>query len=113
MLAGDPDDPDNNGFADYCLAGDTEVYAAGGGSVSIKTLVDNKQAMMIIAHTANDSVPQRITQWHDNGKQECFTYTMADGDTVTCTPNHQFMTVEGTWIDIETALQEGTELQKS
>jgi len=113
MLAGDPEDPDNNGFADYCLAGDTEVIGPGGDSWPIKQIVDRRHPIKVVTYDDNDEeTTGRVTQWHDNGKQECFTYTMADGDTVTCTPNHKFMTEDGDWIDIDTAFKTKVLLRK-
>jgi DNA polymerase-3 subunit alpha len=113
MLAGDPDDPENNGFADYCLAGDTRIRTSCGGWMTIEGIGDHG-IMPTVISTLEDGSTKHITatQWHDNGKQECFTYTMADGDTVTCTPNHQFMTEEGNWVDIDTAWKKNISLKK-
>ena len=111
LLAGDPKDLDNNGFADYCLAGDTEVLMPGGGSLRIEDIVKRNQPCMVVSHDGEERLFPRVTQWFDRGEQETFTYQLEDGRTVTCTPDHKFMTETGEMVTIEEAFERQLELK--
>jgi DNA polymerase-3 subunit alpha len=94
VLAGDPEDPNNNGFADYCFAGNTPISTPY-GVFPIEEMVNRKKQL---AHTyrqaTNCFVSTDVSQWHARGLKECRTYVFEDGTEITCTPDHKFL---ATW----------------
>lgn len=100
------------GFADYCLDGDTVVETAVGG-IKIRDIVEGKLSVPVLC-LVNGNVMAWVqpTQWHDRGEKETFTYEFDDGTIITCTPDHQFLTEDGEWRSIDHIFNEGLKIQK-
>lgn len=105
-------------FADYCLAGDTEVivweddYAK---TLTIKEIVDQQLPASVFSFDLdNDGQPrlqlQTVSQWHDNGFREVRSYTLEDGTKITCTPDHKFMTKQYKFLPISEIFKQKLEL---
>lgn len=105
------------GFADYCLAYDTEVLCRIGSyryPVKIGWLVENEAGFDVFSiDEKGNRYEQEIVQWHDRGMKEVFEYTLEDGSTISCTPDHQFMTTNGEMHPIEEIFELGLEMLKT
>lgn len=115
-LAGD-DTGRSAGFADYCLAGDTLIRTredVSNTTRTIKDIVDNNYTLDVhsIDQEGYLTFDNRVSQFHNNGEQECYTYTLEDGSTVTCTPDHMFLTTDHKWISADDAYKQSAELVK-
>jgi DNA polymerase-3 subunit alpha len=53
-----------------------------------------------------------IAQWHDRGTQALVEYQLDDGTILRATPDHQFMTTDGTMQTIDTIFEQGLDLLK-
>ena len=104
------------GFADYCLAGDTEVLLPTKIKTSskIKDLVKSQYNGFVLSVDRNDNhfVAQHVTQWHSKGLKDVYRYTLEDGSTVVCTENHRFLTEKNQMLEIDKAFRENIELKK-
>jgi DNA polymerase-3 subunit alpha len=104
------------GFADYCLAGDTKIsckiplFGSPGFHeyITIKEIVEQKDQVFVQNSNGNWVL---ATQFHYRGEQQTFTYTLEDGRTITCTPDHKFMTENGTMVSIQEAMDNGLDLK--
>ncbi len=103
------------GFADYCLAYDTLIVCRVGPwsfPFKIGWIVETKQPVHVLSKGENgNNYFQEVVQWHDKGIKEVFEYTFDNGETVTCTPDHKFMTAEG-MVPIEKIFEKGLDLVK-
>lgn len=84
------------GFADYCLAGSTEVTLANDlrGKATISDLVKSQYSGFVKScNYVEDSLPvkQVVSQWYSRGIKPTYRYTCEDGSFVDCTPNHRFL----------------------
>jgi DNA polymerase-3 subunit alpha len=101
---------DISGFAKYCLAYDTLILTEEFGPMKIGEIVDNQLDCHIISIKNNFLVTQPIRQWHDNGQQEVFEYTLENGQIIQATKDHRFLTTEGLMLDIDTIHKENHRL---
>lgn len=105
------------GFADYCLASDTELLLPSRQDIdsSIATIVSSQYSGFLLSHDSTSSeapwVAQPVTQWHFRGKKDVYRYTLSDGRTVTCTPNHNFLTKSGDMLPIDVIYNKAIELK--
>lgn len=91
------------GFADYCLAGDTEVLLPVDSNCSskIKDLVKDQYSGSVLSYDMqvnswSEESPysaQTVSQWHSKGIKDVYRYTLEDGSYVDCTEDHKFLTL--------------------
>jgi DNA polymerase III subunit alpha len=102
------------GFADYCLAGDTEVLLPSAlRSDTIQNLVKDQYQGFLLSHDSGTNVPwvaQPVTQWHSKGIKDTYTYTLEDGRQVTCTSNHKFLTQNSGMLEIDKIYEQNIKL---
>ena len=112
ILAGDPDDPTNNGFADYCLHGDTKIKTKEYGYLKISDIVKNYIDATVYSYDIknNKIIEQKIAQYWQKGVKNCFTYSF-ENIKVTCTDDHKFLTKDLIMIPIEQIYQNKTKLK--
>lgn len=67
-----------------CLSETTEIWLPSGGKTTIKEVVDNKLAVITLG---GEKTP---TQFYNNGVQQVFEITLANGRKISSTENHQF-----------------------
>lgn len=84
------------GFADYCLAGSTNlmVPTKHNSSSQIKDLVETQYSGFVLSHDGGNVTPfvaQKVSQWHYKGIQPVYRYNLSDGSFVDCTSNHNFL----------------------
>ena len=104
------------GFADYCLAGNTQVLlpTMTTRSKSIKDLVEGQYHGFLLSHDGDAETPwvaQPVSQWHSKGIKDTYTYTLEDGRQVTCTDNHKFLTQNFGMLEIDKIYEENIELK--
>ena len=101
------------GFADYCLAGNTKVLTDR-GLISIETIVLNQSKEKVISFDFQNqkNYYQYVTQWHDKGSKDVFTYTFSDGSTITCTEDHKFLTHRNLMLPIDMIFNKNISLKK-
>jgi phage/plasmid-associated DNA primase len=93
-----------------CLAGNTSISLPSGISFSISKMVDSQQ--ILSWDPANNEIHTSISDGLiDKGIQECLTLTLEDGRTITCTPNHRFLTSGNAWIEASDIKEGGTKLK--
>jgi DNA polymerase-3 subunit alpha len=98
------------GFAKYCLTYETEVLTVEFGPMRIGDIVGNKLECNVYSISNGLITIQPISQWHDNGEQETFEYTLEDGTVIQATKDHKFLTIDGTMLDIDTIYKENHSL---
>ena len=89
------------GFADYCLAGNTELLLPVGDerSTEIEDIVKSQYDGFVLSYdtqvnTWSEESPycaQKVSQWHSRGEKDVYRYTLEDGSYVDCTENHSFL----------------------
>jgi len=89
------------GFADYCLAGDTEILLPIGTkrSTKIKDIIKDQYNGFALSYDTQVNswsaespyCAQHISQWHDKGIKDVYRYVLEDGSYVDCTENHSFL----------------------
>ena len=106
------------GFADYCLAGDTEVMipSKDAPSAKIKDLVKNQYSGLILSFDKDSKdkdryVAQRVSQWHSKGVKSVYRYTFDDGSYVDCTSDHKFLTEENRMVEIDKIYMQNIDLK--
>lgn len=105
------------GFADYCLAGDTELMlpTLHLNFNRIEDIVSQQYNGLAISYdTKNIDFPcvaQQIGQWHSKGFKDVYKYTLENGESVTCTPNHKFLTQDNDMLDIDIIYNKNIELK--
>ena len=100
-------------FAEYCLSADTLVLTVEYGAIAIGEIVQKQLACTVYSVDENGFVyTQAIAQWHDRGTQALVEYQLDDGTTLRATPDHQFMTTDGTMQTIDTIFERGLDLLK-
>lgn len=92
------------GFADYCLAANTSLKLPltkdyKGLYSNIEKIVKNQYNGFVFSYDKNSKdessfVVQSVSQWHSRGKKDVYKYTFEDGTSVTCTPDHKFLTLK-------------------
>ena len=98
-------------FAEYCLSADTLVLTVEYGAIAIGEIVQKQLACTVYSVDENGFVyTQAIAQWHDRGTQALVEYQLDDGTTLRATPDHQFMTTDGTMQTIDTIFERGLDL---
>ena len=98
-------------FAEYCLSADTLVLTVEYGAIAIGEIVQKQLACTVYSVDENGFVyTQAIAQWHDRGTQTLVEYQLDDGTTLRATPDHQFMTTDGTMQTIDTIFERGLDL---
>lgn len=98
-------------YADYCLAGNTEVLTFEYGICTLEWLVVNKLPATILSVTDKGTVvSQKIEQWHDRGEKEVFEYTLDTGETIRATEDHKFLTTDGEMLSIDDIFNQDKEL---
>ena len=56
-------------------------------------------------------VAQTVSQWHEKGLKDVYTYTLEDKTEVTCTENHNFLTEDGFMLEIDKVYQQNLSLK--
>ena len=89
------------GFADYCLAGDTEITLPVGisRSTKIKDIIKDQYDGPVLSYDTEVNpwsgespyCVQKVSQWHSRGEKNVYRYTLEDGSYVDCTENHSFL----------------------
>jgi len=98
------------GFADYCLAGDTQVQTSE-GYVAIEDLINRNDSPTVLSvDNEGNLIYQDIVQKHNNGIMGLYEYTLEDNTRVKCTKNHKFMTATGSMIEIDSAYRSEVDL---
>ena len=99
-------------FAEYCLSGDTQILTLEYGSLAIAQIVKHKISCNVYSIDGNGYVyTQAIAQWHDQGQQELYEYTLEGGRTIKATKDHKFMTKSGEMLPIHEIFSQGLELK--
>ena len=101
------------GFADYCLSGNTKV-ATSEGFIDIQTLVKKqlKEKVISFDFKNQNTYHQYVTQWHEKGVKDVYTYTLEDNSTVTCTQDHKFLTNRNLMLPIDMIFNKNISLKK-
>ena len=103
------------GFADYCLAGDTEILipTMTRRSKKIKDIVEDQYELFVLSHDGDDFNPwvsQKVSQWHHRGSKDVYRYTLEDGSYVDCTPEHTFLSASKDYLPIDLLYTKNIEL---
>lgn len=94
------------GFADYCLHSNTKIITKELGPLPISEIVENKLDLTVFSIDKDGTIiEQKIRQFWTKGTKQCYDYTLENGSTITCTPNHKFLTDSG-MQDIDTIFKE-------
>jgi len=94
------------GFADYCLAGNTEILipTLTKRSRTIEDIVKAQYSGFVLSNDSTQATPwvaQQVTQWHDKGIKTVYRYTLENGDYVDCTEDHKFMSSNNQMLPID------------
>ena len=103
------------GFADYCLAGSTQVVLAAmtPKTKSIKDIVFNQDSDFVLSYDGHKNQPflaQQISQWHSKGIKPVYRYTLENGAYVDCTENHNFLLKNNKYESIDYIYQNKLDL---
>jgi phage/plasmid-associated DNA primase len=82
-----------------CLSGDTSISLSSGVSFSLKNLSDKLHKTLSWDSENDGLVPQLPNKFLKKGVQNTVTLTLQDNRTITCTPDHKFLTTDNTWIE--------------
>lgn len=105
------------GFADYCLAADTELMipTLHLKSNRIEDMVRQQYNGFVLSYDLTDTdspwVAQQVSQWHSKGVKDVYKYTLENGESVTCTSNHKFLTQDNDMLDIDIIYNKNIELK--
>ena len=100
-------------FAEYCLSADTPILTVEYGAIAIGEIVQKQLACTVYSVDENGFVyTQAIAQWHNRGTQALVEYQLDDGTTLRATPDHKFMTTDGTMQPIDTIFEQDLDLLK-
>lgn len=105
------------GFADYCLAADTELMipTLHLKSNRIEDMVRQQYNGLVLSYDLTDTdspwVAQQVSQWHSKGVKDVYKYTLENGESVTCTSNHKFLTQDNDMLDIDIIYNKNIELK--
>lgn len=90
------------GFADYCLAGSTEIRIKQlPWKKTIEEIVEDQLHPTIFSFDGENFIRQTVEQWHYKGVKQTYIYSLEDGTSVTCTPDHKFLTIDKQFKSIE------------
>lgn len=81
-----------------CFTGDTAISLSCGISVSINKMNDCRDVFAWDNHS-NGLIKTRHNALLDQGYKNCVQLTFTDGRTITCTPDHRFLSTNGEWIE--------------
>lgn len=98
------------GFADYCLAGDTQVRTASSEYMSIEDIMINEDVSIMSVGGKKGLTIQPVAKRHAYGMANLYEYMLEDGTKVRCTKNHHFMSTTGEMIEIDSAYLSGVDL---
>jgi phage/plasmid-associated DNA primase len=93
-----------------CLGGETSISLSSGISVSIKKLEENHK---LLGWDEKSDGLLNINQkaFLNKGEQKCIQLTLLDGRTLICTPDHQLLTSNNTWIKAKNITLHNTQLK--
>ncbi|BFM41091.1 DNA polymerase III subunit alpha [Synechocystis sp. LKSZ1] len=98
-------------FAEYCLAYETPVLTVEYGPLPIGKIVEQDIQCHVYSVNSQGLVyTQPILQWHQRGLQEVFEYELTDGTYLRATPEHRFMTQDGSMRTIDEIFEQGLDL---
>jgi hypothetical protein len=105
----------NHSCAPSCIAAGTLVSLADGTAVPIE---DVAEGSLVLSRSRGQSgidglTPRSVSAVLNQGKRECLELLFDDGRTITCTPDHRFLTFEGKWIKAQDMILGETELSAS
>tara|TARA_B100001059_G_scaffold134263_1_gene134519 strand:+ start:19898 stop:21517 length:1620 start_codon:yes stop_codon:yes gene_type:complete len=100
------------GFADYCLAANTQIQTDQ-GLFAIKDIVAEKKPVNVLSYnTKSDKYHfQTVTQWHTQGVKKVFRYTFDNHSYVDCTIDHNFLTLNNKMLEIDAIYQRNLKLK--
>ena len=83
-----------------CVVGNTRVLCDDGIERTIGDIVENRLNVNVLSWDGKQFHARKITNWFDNGQQECFRIQTKSGRMVEATANHPFLTPDG-WEKLE------------
>ena len=109
------------GFADYCLAGDTEILLPidNKRSAKIQDIVKDQYNGFVLSYDTEVNnwsgqspyCAQKVSQWHSKGVKDVYRYTLEDGTYVDCTEDHKFLTlISNNFLPIDKCYTNNVEL---
>jgi len=81
-----------------CIATGTPVLLSNGTSRRIESLPAEGGATLLGPRSAHDLERARQSQRMDQGERECVALTLQDGRKLICTPDHEILRADGTWV---------------
>ena len=94
-----------------CLSYDTEILTLEHGVLSIGKIVEEKiDCLIYVRHPEGFLYIDTIAQYHVNGTQEVFEYTLENGATIKATKDHKFMTIDGQMLPIDEIFERDLDL---
>ena len=103
------------GFADYCLHADTIIICIEDGvfkHLSISDIVYHRKKVKLFTYDweADEFIITEPIQFHERVSKDIFKYTLSNGESITCTPDHKFLTLDKKMLEIEQIFQLNKEL---
>ena len=109
------------GFADYCLAADTEILLPidNKRSAKIQDIVKDQYNGFVLSYDTEVNnwsgespyCAQKVSQWHSKGVKDVYRYTLEDGTYVDCTEDHKFLTlISNNFLPIDKCYTNNVEL---
>ena len=88
-------------LAMICLSEDANISMTNGTSISIKNLTNelNENNLLAWDEKKQGLVHSKRTNFYNQGEKKCVKLTFINGRTITCTPDHKFLSSDGRWIE--------------
>lgn len=83
----------------HCFTAESTVALPEGISVPIADVVKCRMPSVLSYHRGLDrTVPNPVEAWTPKGSKPCVELLFSDGTLVSCTPDHRFLSADGTWV---------------